>query len=306
MKKALAYIGNVIFSLLLVFSIMGTCVSIAAANKGMNVEYCLSLMDSENLVEKAQNTLKAHFAEQENTTGVPATMFENAIAAEKLDEMMEATIRNGFDYLNGNVETLGIKPSFAGLDADMRLFYSSYADMYGYAKDEAYENAVDEAIAASEQSILGAVDVFRFSMLDDAGVMKKVRPYSPWVPRAWKGCLILDGVLLLILLLLNVKKLRQIWYWAGCSLLSAGVILLVPTVWLKSTEWFDRFTVKSEQTFAAVTAYLYGLTDTVKLYAIICLVLAVLAWIVCGICAYRAEKKKKAAKKNRKPSGENR
>ena len=124
MKKALAYIGNVIFSLLLVFSIMGTCVSIAAANKGMNVEYCLSLMDSENLVEKAQNTLKAHFAEQENTTGVPATMFENAIAAEKLDEMMEATIRNGFDYLNGNVETLGIKPSFAGLDADMRLFYN--------------------------------------------------------------------------------------------------------------------------------------------------------------------------------------
>ena len=152
---------------------------------------------------------------------------------------------------------------------------------------------------------MGAVDVFRFSMLADAGVMEKVRPYGPWVPRAWKICLILDGIFVLLLLLLNIKKLRQTWYWTGCSMFCAGVILLVPTVWLKSTAWFDRFSVKSEQTFSAVTAYLYGITDTVKLYAIICLVLAVLLWIISGVYAYRASKKP-VSKKSKHASGENR
>lgn len=291
MKKAFQYIACVIFSLLLAFSLMATGALIAVDRIALNEEACVALIDAQALPEKARQSLEKHFDEQQNTTGVPATLFTESIAVDKLRVLMEDTIRNGFAYLNGETETIGISADFYALEADLRLFYSSYADMYGYAKDEAYEAAVEEAIQISEESICTSVDIFRFKSLADAGMMQKVRAVMPWISRGVLCCAVLDVVLLLILVLLNRKNLRRTWYWLACALCSAGVILYVPTAWLKSAEWFDRFTVKAPQTFAAVTAHLYHTTDAVKTYAVVCIVTAAVLWVICAVCGMMRKRK---------------
>jgi hypothetical protein len=54
----------------------------------------------------------------------------------------------------------------------------------------------------------------------------------------------------------------------------------VPAVYLQATNWFDRFAVKSDQVFAAVTGYLYKMTGTVITAGVIGLVLAVCLYLL--------------------------
>lgn len=290
MKKAIQYLFSVLLSLLLIFSLLGTAGTLLLDKKALNPDTCKELIRTQNLPSRISTSMNAYFTQQENTTGITAKTYENSIAPLQLEKLMTAYIENGFAYLNGEAETIGITADFSAMEKDLTEFFNQYAEDNHCAKDAVFEKALADSIASAEESILISTDVFRFMTLDDAGVMAKAKKVMPYIPKLEIACIAADVILLALLILVHRKALRGSIYWLANAIFGASVILVLPTAWINYTNWFDRFAVKSEQIFAAVTGYLYGMTNAAMTVGICGIVLAVLLWILQAFMASRTKR----------------
>ena len=278
MKRISTYLTGVFLTVFLIFSCILAILCGAVRFQMLKTAAVLPIVAEQRLPEKVQNTLLTEFSAAESTTGIPASVYEDAITTEQLEPMILDGITNGFSYLRGETAKLEISHDFSALDEKITAFFEDYAAKNNIAKDAAYDEAVKAAKANAEERILSACDVFRFGTLSDAGVLKTAKVFIPWAGFAVAAAF---GAVILFMLLLffaNHREPETAFYWIGTGALIASLLLLIPAVWLQHTRWFDRFAVKTDHTFAAVTGYLYGGTHAV--------ILASVWGIIAAVCCY--------------------
>ena len=278
MKRTSTYIAGLFLTIFLIFSCILAVLSGAVRFRMLNTDAVLPLVAEQKLAAKVQSTLTTDFKSAESTTGIPASVYADAITPDKLEPMIRSSISNGFAYLRGDTAKLEIEHDFQALDESITAFFESYAKKNNVEKDEAYETAVKAAKANAEERILSACDVFRFGMLADAGVLKTAKTFIPWAGYAVAAAFGAVIIFMLLLFFANRREPETGFYWIGTGMLVAAVLLLIPAVWLEQTRWFDRFAVKTDHTFAAVTGYLYGGTHAV--------IVAALGGIAAAVCCY--------------------
>ncbi len=283
MKKPLTYALSVVIALLLVFSYLGAVAGGILKFRALSSGTALKIAESEQLAQKVHDTLEAYYVQQENVTGIPADTYADAINAEALTPIIRELIADGFGYVNGTVSEVAVSPDFSALENNMTAFFVRYAEENGYERDGLFDEKLSAAIETAEENILTACDVFRFRTLADAGYLKKLRLAAPWANYLLIGSLAAILLLLVILGVLYRKEKPMLLYWLGTSVLVGSVLMLIPAVWLTATRWFDRFAVKEDQIFTAVTGYLYSLTGTAITAAIIGIVLAAVLYVMLGI-----------------------
>lgn len=291
MKKPALYIASVIFTLLLIFTTlaaMGACVLRFYA---LDTATTLSIVQAQSLPERVHSALETEFRQRESTTGIPADMYAEAISEEALEPMIRDTVTNGFAYLRGDTATLGISPDFSALETKLRQFFSDYAAKENIEQNETYDEAVRSTIDFAEDTILSACDVFRFGSLNDAGVVKQAKVYITWAGLIAIVLIAVSLLLVLILFLLHRHEAELGLYWSGTALAIASLLLLSPSAWLQQTRWFDRFAVKTDQTFAAVTGYLYANTERMIVTAV-CGLLAASVMFVLFVLLHLHRRKK--------------
>ena len=272
------YISGVFLTILLIFSCILAVLSGAVRFRMLNTDEVMQIVTSQQLADKVQRTLQNEIKAAESTTGIPADVYADAITPDKLEPMIRSSISNGFAYLRGDTAKLEIAHDFQALDESIAAFFESYAAKNNIAKDETYEAAVKAAKSDAESRILSACDVFRFGMLAETGVLDKARMFIPWAGYAVAAAFGAVIFFMLMLFFSNHREPEAGFYWTGTGVLVASVLLLIPAVWLERTRWFDRFAVKTDHTFAAVTGYLYGGTHAV--------ILAALGGIAAAVCCY--------------------
>ncbi|MBR5362476.1 MAG: hypothetical protein IK134_04040 [Oscillospiraceae bacterium] len=291
MSKASTYIASVIFSLLLIFLMIGAALAGVLRYCALDTETALSIVDSQNLPARVHAALETNAKQQESTTGIPYDVYAEAITEEQLAPIIRDTVTNGFAYLRGDTASLGIQPDFSALEAKIREFFISYAEKNGIKQNETFEEAVRSTTDAAEANILAACDVFRFGSLNDAGVIKKAKVYVPWAGIAALALIAAVIIFACILFLINVHEHGNGFYWIGTASLIAAILLLIPSVWLYQARWFDRFAVKTDQTFAAVTGFLYTNTKAVILTAIGGIIAAIFMYLIFGLFRLRRHKR---------------
>lgn len=283
MRKPLTYLMSVLTTLLTVFCLLGLTAGALLQLKALQPDTFTGIIRSNNLAASVHTHLENYFAEQENVTGIPATAYERAITEDKLHEILLGTVDQAFSYLNGKSEEIEPSPDMPELEADLRAFFEQYAADNHYEKDSTYDEVVDKAIRSAKDNILSSCDVYRFSMLGEAGLMKKARRALPQTKYLMIGCGAGILVLLIILLMLHRQDKPVVLYWLGCAVLVSSLLTLIPAAWLQITHWFDRFAVKSDQVFTAVTGYLYTMTGTVITVSVIGILLSFCLFLFSGI-----------------------
>ena len=298
MKKASTYIASVIFSLLLIFLMIGAVLAGVVRWCALDNDTLLSIVESQDLAARVHSTLETNAKQQESTTGIPADVYASAISEEQLAPIIRDTVTNGFAYLRGDTASLGISPDFSELESNIRDFFVSYAEEQNIEQNEKLEEAIRSTADAAEANILAACDVFRFGSLNDAGVIKQAKVIVPWAGAAALAMIVLVLLFALFLFLINVHEQGGGFYWCATSALIASVLLLIPSVWLYRERWFDRFAVKTDQTFAAVTGYLYANTKAVILSALCGIAVSVIMYLIFGLI--RRHKHKREVVRNAK------
>ncbi len=268
MKKPHIYLISVLLTVLLIFSLLVTGCLFLLRFKGLDTDTALRIAQEKNLAEKVHISLTQKFTDLENATGIPLSVYENSITTEKCDTMINESIRNGFGYLNGRNADVSVSFDYSVLETDMRAFLSAYAEEHGIEKDAGYELAVKHAMNAAKQQIEDSCDVYRFGTLYDAKALQKAQRILKWSGFLAVGAALITLLIALFLFMTNHAEGRHGFYWSGIGAIISGLLLLIPSLWLTKTHWFDRFAVKTDQVFAAVTGYLYTMTRAASVLAI--------------------------------------
>ncbi|MBR6617258.1 MAG: hypothetical protein IKL00_05210, partial [Oscillospiraceae bacterium] len=256
----------------------------------LNADTFRTVVQQEQLADKAYTSLESHFNTRANSTGIPAEVFMNAVDREALGEAILGSVSQAFDYLRGKTDSYEFKMDFTKLEDSVTSFFEEYADENGYEKDEKYEKKLASVIKSAESKILSSADTFKLSMMYEKGWLKTAKTYVSYLNLACTLCIVAVVFLLLLLILCNLKQIEHFFYWLGLAALVAGALLLTPCVYVTATDFFAGFTIKDPQIFSAVVGMLNLLTSRAMTMAIVTLVIAlVLLAIFTFICGLRWE-----------------
>lgn len=298
MKKPLTYGLSVVISLLLVFAYLGLVAGGLMKLRVLRAQTAMKITESEQIAQKVHDSLTSYYKTQENVSGISADTYEDGISVETLTPIIRAYIENGFGYINRTRNDINVTADFTELENDIRAFFVRYANENGYQHDSTFDAKVQETIDAAENNILSSADVYHFRTLSEAGYLGKMRTVASWADYLLVGSVLAMAVLMLVLSILYRKEYAMLCYWAGTAVLVGSILMLIPALYLQLTRWFDRFAVKEDAVFAAVTGLLYSLTGTVITAAIIGIVLALAIYILFGVVLHASpERARREAKR---------
>lgn len=259
MKNAFSYIASIIVSVLLVFC------TIAAMGAGIakvcvNEKQFKCISDKYDLDEKVYSELERYFKERSSASGIPADVYMDAIDTEYLGSIIDRTIDNGFHRLRGGISSTELENE--ALEESIDRFFNDYADSIGYQKDDKFEQKLKGTKSGAYKIIGEYCDVYKFGALGSHGVLGKLSQVYTRIDLIMVGAAAAILVLLVMLLLLNLDAKSEAVYWTGVSALIAGIIGIVPCVYLLATDYFSSFSIKQAQIYTAYTETMKLLTNT--------------------------------------------
>ncbi len=272
MKKKSTYIISVILSVFLVFGLLGSAAAVLAYSF-VDADHCISLAKENSVPSKIQSELSRHYSEKYNSSGIPANVYMDAFDESYLTDVMEVYVHSGFDALENDGTFVAAMPKNQALEDSIDKFFNDYADEIGYEKDAAFEKKLDET-KSNAYGIIGSYsDVYKFSAMSSHGVLAKLSKLYRHKALLMTDALGFTAIILLLLMLVNIRERRTVLYWTGICSVIAGVLGLIPCIWLTATKYYNSFTIKQPQVFTAFTGMMYRLT------ALMTVLLAVLTFV---------------------------
>ncbi len=283
MRKIRCYLPNVILTFLLVFALVGCQAALFAKTQVLNTKNFETIAREEALADKAYTTLESYFRTRANSTGIPESVYMDVMDKEALHEAILSSVAQAFDYLNGKTDDYRFTMDFTALESSVRTFFETYADENGYEKDQVFEEKILSVTQEAESEILFVADAFKFSAIDENGLMEPARKLVAYLNLGTTALLIGTAVLLLLMLLCNWKQPRHLLYWIGLAGLISAVLLMVPCLYVTTTDYFSAFAIKDPLIFSAVVGYLKLLTGRLLIAGTAVLVGSVLCLAAFGV-----------------------
>lgn len=276
MKNIRCYIPNVLLTFLLVFFLLAAQLTVFAKTQVLNADTFRIVAQEESLADKAYISLESYFKTRANSTGIPADVYTDVMDRDELEEAINASVAQAFDYLNGKTENYEFTMDFTALEASVNEFFSNYAEENSIQKDKVYEEKVASVIAEAEAEILFVADTFKLSVMHENGWLEMARRVVSYLAPAQTACIIICIILFILLVLCNLGQLSHLLYWSGLAGLISSLLLLVPCIYVSATDYFAGFAIKDPQIFAAVVGFLNLLVSRAQTLAIVTLVIAVI------------------------------
>lgn len=290
MKKISSYIPSLILSVLLVFALFGTAAALAA-DTCISSDKLTRLVENKSLSSGIHTELEKNFRDKYYITGIPSDIYMGSISEQYIDSVVKETIVSAFDSLNNDTKMQSIRIENIELENNIKQFFSDYADSIGYEKDEIYSKKVDFAINDAYRIIASYCDIYKVSALSEHGVLHKLSKLYRLRMPITAALILSDLILSLFLLLINRKGKSTVLYWLGTSSFVCAVISIIPSAYLVSTRYFDSFSIKQPQVFAAYTGMMYKLTETFLILNIVFLVFATAFYTVYKVLCKKENKK---------------
>lgn len=280
MKNPKTYLPCVLVSIIFVFTLLGSGICVLADKVILNPQTCIDLVSEKQLDSKVKGIIDREFEEKYNSTGIPDTVYTEIITEEWVKFTINGFILEGFNYLNGETDTYSSDiTDFTALDNNITEFFSNYADENGYVKDSSYEDKLNTEINTAHSIITNYTDIFKMNTLKSEGVLAQARRYIGYLDTLTYICIGGACASFILIVLLSIKRIRETLYWTGCSLAIAGIIGLVPCIYIKSSNYFDAFVIKQEQIFTAFTSFMYKIVDRFTIVASVFLVFSVIMFV---------------------------
>lgn len=258
MKKLSTYLVSLVISVLLVFSIIATVLTVII-RINITSEKSVQLSEDINIYSSIKDELNKYFINQYNTTGIPADVYMNAIDESYIRIVTDTFTNDMFNYLESGEKTDAEIHKNENLEKNIEEFFSDYADNNGYKKDDVYNKKISATIQNAYNIIENYCDVYKYSTLQEHGVLSKVSKIYSRLGTLMGICIGASVILIVLLILVNIKSISFVLYWTGISALIAGIFGTVPSAVLVGMKYFDSFIIKQPQVFKTFTTAMYGL-----------------------------------------------
>ena len=288
MKKVSTYLPSLIISVFLVFLTIA-CSAILLVDINVSAPKIKNLAEKNELESKIYTEIERYYTDKYNTTGIPAEVYMDAIDTRYIRSFEEAYIDSAFEALNSNGIMADIHPANEKLENNIDIFFNDFADKNNYKKDENFTSKLSNTKDSAYSTIGSYCDVYKFSAMSSRGVFPKIaRVYSR---KNAITALLIGAVVCIILLLFLINRKRKItvMYWTGISAIIAGILGMIPSIYLITSRYYDSFSIKQPAVFKAFTSAMYKYTEAFMAIQIALLVFGIAMVVIYGIIG---EKKK--------------
>ena len=257
MKKINHYFPNVILSVIFVFSFIGLSLTTEAKDKLLSSSFYISSAEKHDIYLRVTNHADDYFTKSYAVSGIPAEVYMDGLDDKTIKDAVDGKIENFFDYVSGKSSKIEeTEIDFSVLEKNLTDYFSEFAEENNVEVNEDFTKQLDKTIETAESEIDSFTTIYMMDYMEKAGIpqtLRKVYPIIAAAPFVFMGVLLVG---LVILILLNRKNLRFVFYWISTSGICASVIILIPCIILKYSDYFSRLVMRNDYIYYAVTGLL--------------------------------------------------
>ena len=282
------YILNVILSIFAVFLISASWMCTAVIGTVGRYGCYEKVVEKNNIYSYAQESIEKSFEEYSHTSGIEKETFSAYYDENFIKENINSNIKNFLDVLLGKSGSYDYISSvdFSGADETIDAFFNDYAEKTDYVKDEIYEEKLNETKEKAHEIFTDKTDVFRFSLMNENGIIQKISSKISLIKGMFAACYILAVIFILLIIIINRKESL---YWLGCPFFVSGLLLLIPLIYIKVSGFINGFTVKEKPVFYSITGLLDSVLNNAIAFALVSIIFG-LVFLFLGIF-FKSKKK---------------
>ncbi len=295
MKITEKYVFNLILSILLVLSVLGSSILMFVKGNLLSSEGFIKNCEDKNISEIVYDEIDDYFTKSADYSRIPADVYMSAISEEDIKKLIDAKTQGLFDYINGgNVKTyLDTEFDFSALEASITSYFEDFAKENNVQVDDAYEVQLQNTIDTAISEINGFADVYMAKLIDSTGIAEKVRRNLDLISIGMYGCIGLGAACIITLFIISVKRLANFFYWTSISGICAAVLGIIPTLYLKFSGITDKLVIRNKSVYVAFTGIMNKAIDDMLTVVITILVVSVVIMLI-GMALSKSSKKKTA------------
>lgn len=290
MHKLKNYILCVIISVIMVFAILIAEAVIFTNTSVFSSEIYKSALTENDVYSKINTEFEKHYNTEENITGVPSNVYMDFLDNDTIKKIADGCIDDTFLYINNQKSQFEFdiaKSVLRKLKDKTDSFYDKYAESMNYIKDDSYYEKTESAFEAASSYIIDTADVFQFSTIEEAGYLKYAVVISKYSSILSVVAVVLVLILMCILALANRGYISNLFYWIGLSSGISSLLFLVLGIYIRQTEFFNKFAIKTTYIFSAVTGTFYKMTDKIIFINAIIFVISIILIFIFSLIVHK-------------------
>lgn len=264
MHRLRNYLFCVLVTIVLFFSMTALEGFIFVKASVLKSDTYIEVIDEQNVPDKVCDELTEHFEEKANATGIPKEVYEGVLEHPVVQDVMGKCVDGAFDYIKGKADGVDYeeaKEKLAPLKKSIKKYLEDYADENKVEKDAEFYEKSDKFADEESDYIIDSADVYKFSTVEKAGYLKYAKFVADHINELIAASAAAVGVFLIVLFLLNLKNKKNYLYWFSTALFIMSAAYLGICIYVKQTNYFDKFAIKAPPVFSAMTGAGYKFAD---------------------------------------------
>lgn len=299
MKITEKYVLNLILSIVLVFSLTGGGMAVFAKQYLLNSDTFIAVSDEKEIPKKAYNQINDYFTKSQAYSRIPSDVYMSALTVDHVKMLIDVKISCMLTYIyavgSGEPEehdfsdTNGI--DFEQLEQNITDYFDEFAKENNVEVNDDYKAQLQKTIDTAKSEIMNITDIYMISLVDETGIISKVRSLYKYIDPIIYACAGLAGLCTVLIIVFSRKHIANIFYWLSISVMCVASLCLVPTLYLKLSGITDQLIIRNECVYTAYTGLLSDILSTLMLAEIIIFAVGTVMLIV-GILISNLSKKK--------------
>ncbi len=268
MKITEKYVVNLILSIVLVFSSLGVGLSFFAKEYILNPETFIEVSDEKDIPQKVYDEINEYFVKSEAYSRIPADVYMSAITVDDIESLIDMKINGVFSYIYNNgvdsYENLDFLEDYnnKSLETSITDFFDEFAQENNVEVNDDYKAQLQKTIDTANSEINNFTDVYMLSLIDDTGIIAKIRTLYKFLDPIVYACAGLSGLCVVLIIVFSRKHIANIFYWIATSVMCMSVLSLVPVLVVKLSGITDRLIIRNKSVYVAYTGLFSDILNT--------------------------------------------
>lgn len=263
MKRFKHYFPNYILTVILVFAISGLSLFSMISESLLSPSFYISSVEKHGIYQRVINYTEDYFEKNYAVSSIPSEIYMDGLDEEIVKQAVDGKINSFFDYVSGKTDKIEeTEIDFSQLEENITGFFNEFAEENNVELNDAFKKQLDKTIKAAETDINSFTNIFMLDYIEKAGIPQKIRKVYPIVSPAFYAFIAVTAICVILLVLLNIKEIKSFLYWLSVSGLCSAVIMLIPCIILKSSDYFSRLIMRTDYVYFAVTGLLNDTVDS--------------------------------------------
>ncbi len=292
MNKLKHYFPNYILSVILVFCIISVTAVSLVSGCILSKSFYTSAMEENNVYQRVYDYTEDYFDKNFAVSGIPAEIYMNAFGMDNVKQAVDGKISSLLDYINGKTNKIeDSEIDFSKLETSLTDFFNEFAEENNVEVNDMFTKQLENTIDSAKKDINTFTNVLMINYIEKTGILEKVQKLIPFISYALYSTIGASILFIALIALINRRNIKNTIYWVSTSGICSSLIMLVPCIMVKSSDYFSRLIMRTDYIYYAVTGILNSAVNTFIRLQIIILAISVILMIVYCIVSHERKTK---------------